>query len=557
MKGSNLSGVKATDQKKTNEQAVLESLNREIPASDPTHTRNAQNKELDVIVSNLLEQAIAGSDKRQVHSDVQVESENKPSIQSKGKDGKKEASKLDPEPNFDLEFGVAAGSADSSHIETSTQQLQDVSEPVKMDGTAHEAPINTIGSPVIERELSVGETAVEAIDKSSLFSEMESSDTRDEKSSGKRPLNKYAVAGICATIGILICLAAYLKYGRSGSDENLGLMESVAQGQNTAEQPGMPIPFTDQSRSIPAALTTVQSQTVLEQSSGTIDQTTGSKEARLAETDPKIPSKQSKAPAQDDGATLPAKKPGRSGQAVAETRTKGLSSPNHAGEGNTEFAANSQVDRIKNNRNIQREAERPDIQPAANSARGTVTSEPINITVSAAEIASDTDRIVVSEPISISISDSEAGSAALELPNGSEPTWNSIAVLVPESILANIENNKSEIKPDYFNSNTLDVVKEEKASANINKEYKPPVLVSKVNPSYPRMAAQIRETGIVTLKLDINKQGRVVKAEPISGPIVFYEEAVRAVLQWRYRPASRNGNNSDSQVTLSIKFNIQ
>ena len=566
MKGSNVSGLKTTDRDKTNGINALKSRNGEIPVPDQNHAHNAQNKELDLIVSNLLEQAVAESSKRHVHMEVSVESENKPSIPLNETVEKKEALKFESGPDYDLEFGVAAGSTEAYHRETRAQQQLDVPGPVQMEGTAQDVPVNSIMPPVIEIEPSRNGPEINDRYNRSLFSAMESNNRLNGKHPIKIPLNKYALAGIMATIVVLICCAAYLIYGRSGPVAIPGVMESVVQGRNTAEPSINPVLPQDTSNTFSATLPTVQNQnkkvpeapsrsnasdltvkTGLEQSSGTVDQTAGVKGAQPAETDLKINTKQNNGIETDGSAALSAMKPGRDGQTVAGTMTAGLSSPGDAGEGFTEIIANSPSGKIQNNRNIQREAEQPDIQSSASADRG----------ADGFKTGLDTGKIVASEPTTISVSSVKTGSNVLEIPRGIEPTWKAVEALAPEGVVSNISNNNSEIKSDSFSTNALDVVKEEMASKNINNEYKPPVLVSKVNPSYPRMASQIRETGIVTLKLDVNKQGRVVKAEPIRGPIVFYEEAVRAVLQWRYRPAIRNGENSDSQVTISISFDIK
>jgi TonB family protein len=84
----------------------------------------------------------------------------------------------------------------------------------------------------------------------------------------------------------------------------------------------------------------------------------------------------------------------------------------------------------------------------------------------------------------------------------------------------------------------------------------PAVLVSKVNPIYPELAKRTRTSASIILDLEINEQGKVVSAVPVSGPELFREAAVKAVLQWRYKPASVGGVNVPSQSRVTIAFNL-
>ncbi len=85
----------------------------------------------------------------------------------------------------------------------------------------------------------------------------------------------------------------------------------------------------------------------------------------------------------------------------------------------------------------------------------------------------------------------------------------------------------------------------------------PAIVISQVSPKYPDIAMRTRSSGTVVLQLDVDKQGKVVKATPISGSEVFYGEAIKAAMQWRYRPASINGNDISSQVKVTFNFNLK
>ena len=85
----------------------------------------------------------------------------------------------------------------------------------------------------------------------------------------------------------------------------------------------------------------------------------------------------------------------------------------------------------------------------------------------------------------------------------------------------------------------------------------PAVAISQVSPKFPEFALRTRTSASVVLELDIDKQGRVVKATPVNGPAMFHKEAINAAMQWRYRPASIGGTNVPSQVRVTFNFNLK
>jgi TonB family protein len=85
----------------------------------------------------------------------------------------------------------------------------------------------------------------------------------------------------------------------------------------------------------------------------------------------------------------------------------------------------------------------------------------------------------------------------------------------------------------------------------------PAVPVSQVSPAFPESAAQSGASGSVILDLQIDETGRVVEVTPVSGPAVFYNAAVDAVKQWRYKPASIGDKNVSSQSRVTMVFNTK
>lgn len=94
-------------------------------------------------------------------------------------------------------------------------------------------------------------------------------------------------------------------------------------------------------------------------------------------------------------------------------------------------------------------------------------------------------------------------------------------------------------------------------SQGVARSLVPAVAISQVSPKYPEFALRTRTSASVVLELDIDKQGKVVKATPFSGPKMFHKEAINAAMQWRYRPASVGGNSVSSQVKVTFNFNLK
>lgn len=58
---------------------------------------------------------------------------------------------------------------------------------------------------------------------------------------------------------------------------------------------------------------------------------------------------------------------------------------------------------------------------------------------------------------------------------------------------------------------------------------------SRVNPSYPPAAKQLRLEGTVEVEVSISDGGAVEKADPVSGNPILTRAAVDAVKQWKFK----------------------
>ena len=84
----------------------------------------------------------------------------------------------------------------------------------------------------------------------------------------------------------------------------------------------------------------------------------------------------------------------------------------------------------------------------------------------------------------------------------------------------------------------------------------PPILVSRVNAVYPADARSKNIEGVVTLRVVIDKEGRVKQADVQSGDALLTQAALDAVRQWRYKPATLGGAASESDAIVNITFSL-
>jgi len=79
-------------------------------------------------------------------------------------------------------------------------------------------------------------------------------------------------------------------------------------------------------------------------------------------------------------------------------------------------------------------------------------------------------------------------------------------------------------------------------------------LIAQVKPDYPADAKAQGITGAVTLEADINKEGKVVGLNVISGDPILAKAAMDAVRQWVYQPLMMNSQPVDVVTTITVNF---
>jgi protein TonB len=95
----------------------------------------------------------------------------------------------------------------------------------------------------------------------------------------------------------------------------------------------------------------------------------------------------------------------------------------------------------------------------------------------------------------------------------------------------------------------------ESSPAKTNREAKP---VQTVRAAYPPMALRAGLESDVTLRIEVDIEGKVTKAEIIkSGGAGFDDEALKAVKQSRFEPAQRDGRNVAAEFTYVYRFRLR
>jgi TonB family protein len=79
-------------------------------------------------------------------------------------------------------------------------------------------------------------------------------------------------------------------------------------------------------------------------------------------------------------------------------------------------------------------------------------------------------------------------------------------------------------------------------------------LISSTPPAYPSFARSQEVEGDVTLDALIDETGRITRIKTISGPKLLQQAAVDAVRQWKYEPATLDGNAVPMHLTVTVKF---
>lgn len=84
----------------------------------------------------------------------------------------------------------------------------------------------------------------------------------------------------------------------------------------------------------------------------------------------------------------------------------------------------------------------------------------------------------------------------------------------------------------------------------------PAMLVHRVEPLYPTLPKQIHKEGRVELRAIIANDGSIKSLEVISGDPMFYQSALDAVSQWRYKPTILNGQPVEIDTHITVIYTM-
>lgn len=91
----------------------------------------------------------------------------------------------------------------------------------------------------------------------------------------------------------------------------------------------------------------------------------------------------------------------------------------------------------------------------------------------------------------------------------------------------------------------------------IGGDVKPPILLQKIEPGYPEAARKARLEGVVILEAIITASGNVEEVKVLKSVNPLLDaSAVRAVQEWKYKPATLNGRAVRVYLTVTVTFNL-
>jgi periplasmic protein TonB len=85
----------------------------------------------------------------------------------------------------------------------------------------------------------------------------------------------------------------------------------------------------------------------------------------------------------------------------------------------------------------------------------------------------------------------------------------------------------------------------------------PAMLIHRVEPVFPPLAKQTHRGGRVELRAIIATDGTIQSLQVVSGDPLFYQSAMNAVQQWRYRPTILNGQPVEIDTFISVIYIVQ
>jgi protein TonB len=89
-------------------------------------------------------------------------------------------------------------------------------------------------------------------------------------------------------------------------------------------------------------------------------------------------------------------------------------------------------------------------------------------------------------------------------------------------------------------------------------DVKPPQVIFRVEPPYTEPARRSRVQGVVILEAIIDREGNVTDVRVLKPlPDGLDEAARQAVLQWKFKPGTKNGEPVPVIFSLTVNFRLQ
>ncbi|MEM9763613.1 MAG: energy transducer TonB [Pseudomonadota bacterium] len=93
---------------------------------------------------------------------------------------------------------------------------------------------------------------------------------------------------------------------------------------------------------------------------------------------------------------------------------------------------------------------------------------------------------------------------------------------------------------------------------HVGGDVNPPEKLHYPPPQYTEIARKARVQGVVIVQAIIDKTGSVNNVKVLKGlPMGLDEEAVKAIKQWKFKPATLNGKPVDVYYNLTVNFRLQ
>jgi TonB family protein len=81
-------------------------------------------------------------------------------------------------------------------------------------------------------------------------------------------------------------------------------------------------------------------------------------------------------------------------------------------------------------------------------------------------------------------------------------------------------------------------------------------VISRVEPSYPPMAKQMKISGHVEVDVEVNPEGHVEKVDVVNGNTILAGSCVSAVKKWTFSPFVSGGKPTVAVVRLGFNFTM-